>query len=199
MEKEQHSISITPSLMLEYLYCPRFIFYMKVLEIPQNEETRFKVTEGRIVHTHKALTNQDYKRKKLGVIKKESEQKLYSETYHIHGKVDEVLFLDDGTAAPLDYKYALFKKKIYTTYKIQSVMYGLLIKGAYNIPVNRGFIVYTRSKNHLEQIDIGEKDFTRVQRNIEAILNIIQNNRYPGATSYKNRCLDCCYRNICSK
>lgn len=172
---------------------------MKVLEIPQNEDSRFKVTEGRTVHTFKALTNKDYKRKKLGVINKLSEQELYSEKYHIHGKVDEILFLDDKTAAPLDYKYAQFKNKIYKTYKIQSIMYGLLIKGAFEIPVNRGFIIYTRSKNHLEQIDFKEKDFKQVQKNIEEIMTIIETNKYPKATSYKSRCLDCCYKNICIK
>lgn len=92
--------SITPSLVLEYLYCPRFIYFMQVLQIRQNEESRYKVMEGREIHKNKALTNIDYKRKKIGVTGKEVEQELAAKRCPIHGIVDELLFLDDGTAAP---------------------------------------------------------------------------------------------------
>ena len=41
-------LSITPSIVIEYLYCPRFIYFMKILNISQNEDRRFKVTKGRV-------------------------------------------------------------------------------------------------------------------------------------------------------
>lgn len=44
---------ITPSDMIEFLYCRRFIYYMKCLSIPQFEENRFKVQKGREVHEKK--------------------------------------------------------------------------------------------------------------------------------------------------
>ena len=44
---------ITPSDMIEFLYCKRFIYYMKGLAIPQFEENRFKVQKGREVHSKK--------------------------------------------------------------------------------------------------------------------------------------------------
>ena len=150
----QVKFSITPSIVLEYLYCPRFIYFMEVLGIPQNEETRYKVMEGRNIHRIKALTNVDYKRKKLNVIKKEVNQEMYSVKYQIHGKVDEILFMEDGSASPLDYKYALYKDKIYRTYKIQSAMYALMIMDNYNVKVTKGYLVYTRSKNHLVEISL---------------------------------------------
>ena len=80
-------LSITPSIVIEYLYCPRFIYFMKILNIPQNEDRRFKVTKGREVHKFKELTNVDYLRKKLNVIKKWKEEELYSDKYSIHGKI----------------------------------------------------------------------------------------------------------------
>ena len=52
---------------------------MKILNIPQNEDRRFKVTKGREVHKFKELTNVDYLRKKLNVIKKWKEEELYSD------------------------------------------------------------------------------------------------------------------------
>ena len=48
-------LSITPSIVIEYLYCPRFIYFMKILNISQNEDRRFKVTKGREVHKFKEI------------------------------------------------------------------------------------------------------------------------------------------------
>ena len=93
---------ITISDVLEYLFCPRFIYYMHCLDIPQHEESRFKVMEGREVHEKKLITNPDYLRKKLGVVKKEMNVFVASKQHHIKGIIDEVLILDDGTAAPFD-------------------------------------------------------------------------------------------------
>ena len=92
---------ITISDVLEYLFCPRFIYYMHCLDIPQHEESRFKVMKGREVHEKKLITNPDYLRKKLGVVKKEMNVFVASKQHHIKGIIDEVLILDDGTAAPL--------------------------------------------------------------------------------------------------
>ena len=189
--------SITPSIMLEYLYCPRFIYFMNVLQIKQNEETRFKVKKGREIHQYRALTNKDYLRAKIGVVKKEIEQSLYSNTNSIHGKVDEVLFLNDGSAAPLDYKFAQYKDKIFSTYKTQLVMYGIMIEENYSIKVSKAYIVYTRSKNKLIEIKIYENDYKKVKEYIKDILKIINLNFFPKGTKAKSKCIDCCYKNIC--
>ncbi len=190
-------ISITPSIIIEYLYCPRFIYFMKVLDIDQNEESRFKVQKGREIHKYKALTNKDYLRKKINVIKKETEQELYSRKYSLHGKVDEILFFENNEAAPLDYKYAEYKDKVFGTYRIQSTAYGLLIKENYGVNVNKGFLVYTRSKNKLIEIEINEKEYDEVKEHINNILEIIDTNFFPKKTRVSSRCMDCCYKNIC--
>jgi len=191
--------SITPSLLIEYLYCPRFIYFMEVLKIKQNEEMRFKVQKGRKIHSSKKLTNADYKRKKIGVTEKFVEQELSSKKYGIHGKVDEILFLEDGTASPLDYKFAEYKGRIFKTYKFQSIMYGLLIQDNYDKIVNKGYIVYIRSKNKIIDIEFKESDINKMKKMIYNMRNILENNYFPRSTSTKKRCLDCCYRNICIK
>jgi len=62
---------ITISDVLEYLFCPRFTYFMYCLDIPQHEEKRFKVLKGRDVHETRRMTNAEYVRKKLNCIKKE--------------------------------------------------------------------------------------------------------------------------------
>ncbi|OQX06467.1 MAG: CRISPR-associated protein Cas4, partial [Desulfobacteraceae bacterium IS3] len=44
------NILLTPSEIIEYFYCPRFIYFIFSLGIDQHEEKRFKVLMGREVH-----------------------------------------------------------------------------------------------------------------------------------------------------
>lgn len=194
-----NGISITPSEVIEYLYCPRFIYFMSYLKIPQHEKNRFKVIMGREAHRTKASINKKYLRKSIGVKEKLLEQKLYSDKYKIHGIVDEVLFLDDGTAASLDYKFAKYKDRTFSTHKYQAVMYSMLIEDNYDISVERAFIVYVRSKSLLKQINIDKKMYKEIQVIADEIISIIERGYYPKRTRYKRRCPDCTYRNICIK
>ncbi len=99
--------------------------------------------------------------------------------------------------APLDYKFAEYKERNFKTYVTQSLCYGLLIKENYGKEVNKGYIVYTRSKNKLVELEFTEKDVDELKSNIDDILSIIQKGVYPKGTKYKARCVDCTYRNIC--
>lgn len=195
-EDFQQSVPLTASHLLEYLFCPRFTYFEYVLDIPQQEGKRFKVLKGRKIHEKVRRTNPDYLRKKLGVTRKKTDVYL-SGPPGIRGIVDEILFLQDGTAAPLDYKYAEYKKTIYKTHKFQLVFYGRLISHNYGIPVNRGYVVYTRSKNRLEEVPITKKDYKKLDSILLGLLSIIEDCRYPKPTSSKRRCADCCYRNLC--
>ena len=190
-------ISITPSEVVEYLFCPRFVFFMNCLCIPQHEEKRYKVLKGRELHEERQKINRDYLRKKISCERKEMLVYLSSSRYHLRGEVDEVLHLADGTMAPLDYKFAEYRDTIYRTHKIQSVLYALLIKDNYGREVKRGYICYLRSKYLLKEIDFADKDFEQAQKVIEDILKIIQSGFYPKRTKSLVRCVDCCYRNIC--
>jgi len=156
------------------------------------------VEAGRKIHEKISKTTSDYLRKKLGVKDKKSDVYLSGHS-GIRGIVDEILFLDNGTAAPLDYKYAQYKEKLFKTYHLQLVFYAQLIKDNFNVPVNRGFIVYTRSKNKLIEVPICDKDFFELDKIIQELLLIIQKCHYPKPTRSKLRCPDCCYRNICER
>ena len=54
---ESVEISITISEVMEYLFCPRFIYFMNCLNIPQYEEKRYKVIMGREIHHEKKFIN----------------------------------------------------------------------------------------------------------------------------------------------
>ena len=189
--------SITPSHIIEYLYCPRFTYFEYVLRIPQYEDRHYKVGKGREIHEQKAQQNIAYLRRKLGVREKYQNQYLTNDL--LRGEVDEVLWLSDDSMAPLDYKFAQYKDKIFLTYKTQLYCYAWLIESNFQKPVRKGFLVYTRSKNKLVEIPIDQAHVAEVQRAADSIQEIMVQNRFPKATKYKRRCLTCTYRNICIK
>jgi CRISPR-associated exonuclease Cas4 len=193
----REEIFITPSDVIEYLYCPRFIYFMKCLDIPQHEDERYKVIKGREVHDEKATINREYLRKKLGCVAKDISVYLTSSVLHLRGEVDEVLSFQDGTLAPLDYKFAEYKDWVFQTHKYQSALYALLITENYGKLVNRGYVCYVRSKNFIKEISFCNADFEKAKNLVREILDIISKGYYPKKRSSLAHCINCCYKNIC--
>lgn len=190
-------ISFYPSQIIEYLYCPRYTYFEYVLCIPQNEDKFYKVLRGRELHDEKLERNKDYLRKKIGAKEKWLDQYLGQK--NLRGKVDEVLKLEDGSYAPLDYKFVEWKEKVYETYKQQLACYAVLIEENFPGYVHKGFLVYTRSKNKLVEVEITSSDKESIKKSMDEMIQIIEGNRFPKATSFKKRCVNCTYRNICIK
>lgn len=188
---------ITPSEIIEHLFCPRYTYFMNCLNIPQHEELRYKVLKGRELHERREKTNVDYLRKRLGCVNKEISVYVASKKLGVRGIIDEVLYLSDGTLAPLDYKYAEYNDFVFRTHRIQSTVYALLIMENYKKNVSKGFICYTRGNNKIKEIIYTEKDFNFAKEIISEIFDIIMKGYFPKKTSWPNRCIDCCYRNIC--
>lgn len=194
---ENDSFSITPSTVIEFLFCPRFIYFMNVLDIPQFEEYNFKVMLGRMVHTEKLNVNKDYLRKKIGAKAKYFD--VYMSNNFLRGKVDEVIELKDGTFAPLDYKFAEYKDVVYKPLMYQLFCYAVLIEDNFNVKVNKGFLVFTRSNNKLIEVNIPQESKNIIYDSCKDILNIIENNIFPKVKVNKTKCTNCIYRNICVK
>lgn len=190
---------ITPSEVIEYIYCPRFTYFLNCLDISQNEHLRYKVLKGREIHEKREKTNTDYLRKRIGCVKKELSVYLASKKYRVRGVIDEVLFLQDGTLAPLDYKFTEYAEFTFKTHKIQSTLYAMLIKENYNADVKKGFICYVKNGNTLKEIIYNNRDFSEAIEIIEEIFRIIEKGYFPKRTKFDVRCVDCCYRNICPK
>ncbi len=188
---------LTPSEVIQHIYCPRFTWFMNVQHIAQHEDSRYKVLKGREVHQQRETQNKDYLRRKIGVVKKETAVYLASPRLRIRGIVDEVLWLKDDTLAPLDYKYTEVRETAFKTHRIQIILYALLIQEVYQAPVTRGYVAYIRGGNKLLEVPVGEPDKAEVTAVIDEIFTVIATGRLPRRTPHRNRCLDCCYKNIC--
>ncbi|WP_300857708.1 CRISPR-associated protein Cas4 [uncultured Clostridium sp.] len=187
---------VTPSDIIEFLYCPRFTYYMRCLDIRQYEEKRFKVQIGREKHIKKSNSSVSYVRKRIGGVSKEQEKYLISKVYKLKGIVDELYLFNDGSYAPLDYKFAEYKDKDFETYKIQMALYSLMIEDIYSVKVKKFFLVYLRSKNLIKEQEFDDKLRKKCKKYIEDYSKVISG-YYPKATSSKMRCVDCCYRKLC--
>ena len=188
---------VTPSEVIEHIYCPRFTYFMQVLNIPQFEDRRYKVLKGREVHKRREQDNRSYLRKRLGVVRRDHDVYLASPTLGVRGVVDEVLTLEDGTLAPLDYKYTPYRERAFQTHQVQVVLYGLLVREVYDKPVDRGFVAYIRGGNQVVTVPIDDEKAKKVRAVVQEILSVVQTGRLPKRTSQRAKCADCCYKNIC--
>ncbi len=196
-EDTEQTAMITPSEVIEHIYCARFTWFMQVQQIPQFEDRRFKVLKGREVHRRRETENKQYLRRKIGVEKKASEVYLASPALRVRGIVDEILWLKDGTMAPLDYKFTEPREAVFKTHRTQITLYALLIQETYAEPVDKGYVAYIRGAGKLLEVPITDEAEIMVMQHIDEIFAIIRTGRLPRKTPYAVRCRDCCYRNIC--
>lgn len=188
---------LTPSEVIEHIYCPRFTWFMNVQKIPQHEDTRFKVLKGREVHRRRATENRNYLRRKIGAVRREIDVYLASPELRLRGIVDEVLWLKDGTMASLDYKYTESRDHVFKTHETQITIYSMLIEAVYQQPVNRGYVAYVRDGNQLLEVPITTESKENVRCIVEQIFAIIRSCKLPARATSRLRCEDCCYKNIC--
>ena len=191
------TLMITPSEVIEHVYCPRFTYFMNCLNIPQHEELRYKVRKGRELHSKKEIHNKTYLRKKIGCVKKEIGVYLASPLLHVRGIVDEVLHFADGSVSPLDYKLTEYRDFLFRTHKIQSTLYAMLISEIYRTEVRRGFVCYMKKGSRLEEIEYRKHDFKNTEKLLSEIFSVIERGFFPKKSSRSSRCADCCYKNIC--
>jgi CRISPR-associated exonuclease Cas4 len=196
MDLDFHDLLLTPSDILEHLFCGRFTYFERHLALPEFQERREKVRRGRALHQVREATNRAYLRKRLGVVDKRIDVSLASPRHHLRGRLDELLFFADGSAGPLDYKFARDPGRVYATLRLQSAIYALLIHETFGIPVRRGYIVYTRSQNRVVELTYDPSDFQRIGRTVREIVSVITRGHLPRRAP-ASHCADCCYRLIC--
>ena len=166
-------LKITPSELLEYHFCPRFIYFMNVIKIPQYEERRYLVQKGIMVHQDRQKRNKEYLWKKIGVVRRISDVYLESETYHLRGLVDEAVTLSGGSMAPVDYKYSEYREQAFRPHKTQILCYCMLVEEVYQKPVYNGYIFYIAGGSRHLSIPYNVVEKNSILRDIETILSII--------------------------
>lgn len=167
--------AITATDLVEYSFCPRFLYFERFLIIPEYQEKRFKVQKGREVHQQRQRINPRYLRRRVNCEQRMFAVRLYAEEGLMSGEVDEVLLLKGGSAAPLDYKWAEWKGKIFPSHLLQLAFYSRLIEENYHCSVSFGMLVYVRSKHKLVVVTLLPEHYEQLESAMYAIQQITSN------------------------
>ena len=187
---------ITAADLMNYEYCPRIVYFTRVLKLPQTKSAKqkkglekdfsFKKDTNRNKIVNKKNTNEPKLKKKYGIS---------LETEEFATKVDCLMINEEKKEAyPLQLKYA--KKPncgFYRTQKIQLLFEAMLTEKVLGYRVPYGYIKCELSGDLVKvNLENREKLFDVIKK----VKDIIKNEIYPEATRYKKRLVDNCYRRI---
>lgn len=186
---------ITAADLMNYEYCPKIVYFTRVLKLPQTKSAKQKKGLEKDFSFKK-----DTKRNKI--IKGKSYNPHLTRKYNVSLETDEFatkidcLLINEKLreAYPLQLKYSKKPKCIfYRTQKLQLMFEAFLIERVLGYKVPYGYIKYVLSG---DLIKIKLKNKQELLDTIKKVKFIIKNEVCPPATKYKKRIVDNCFRRI---
>jgi len=183
---------ITAVEVKRYAYCPRIVFITHVLHY---EEPMSEAMEAGLEHHDESTIAPLIARLKASRILRSVE--LWSGELGIAGKPDYLIVTRMGEYVPVEVKWAVSENgRIRWDHKLQLSAYALLVDENFRTTVKRGYVYYLRDKRVVElKVDDSLKKMTR--KVIESIHRMILEERDPGVTVRRARCLSCGYKAYC--
>lgn len=181
---------------MNHEYCKRINFYRHVLQIPQfTTKKEYKGREKYQEFEKKSKRNKIVK--EFPNFPKLFDVELKSEKLNILTIVDCIILnKEKGEAYPLQVKYSYKPNKLYRSQKLQLALESILIEDQLHLKVPFGFIKFLKS-NDIVKIPISDKLRNEFWKSLNEIEEIIRTERFPEPTTYRRRCIDCCYRMKC--
>jgi len=165
--------------IVQYFYCPRKIYYLKVLGMPF--KARRKMDLGR--------TEDEREEDRLGERKSvygfphsqvtEVIHNLYLEdnSLGMAGQLDTLIRLQSGELIPVDSKYTE-EVRVQRHYRKQLVAYSLLVESKYRTKVNRGIIYFSKQKEPVI-VDLVEGEKSALLNDLDRIRRILKGELLP--------------------
>src|SRR3989344_8252121 len=186
---------ITAADLMNYAYCPRIVYFTRVINLPQTKSAKQKkglekdFSFKKDTNRNKVIKGKSYD---SNLIKKYN---ISLQTEEYATKVDCLLINERlKEAYPLQLKYS--KKPrcgFYRTQRIQLMFEAMLTEKVLGYRVPYGYIKYELSGDLVKvNLENREKLFDVIKK----VKDIIKNEIYPEATRYKKRLVDNCYRRI---
>ncbi|MFQ5852846.1 MAG: CRISPR-associated protein Cas4 [Candidatus Binatia bacterium] len=186
-------ISLRVNDIKQYSYCPRIVFYqysMPVEKKPTWKMERGKIEEEEIDRLEKRRKLSAYK---LAEGKRQFHVWLSSKELGLTGKLDLLVDSPEGLF-PVDFKFTAGSP--YKNHVFQLCGYALLLEDRYKRSVNKGF-VYLIPKNDAIVFDLTAELKAEAMSVLDEIRGMIKREQMPPPTMFRNRCIDCEYRNFC--
>jgi len=184
---------ITAADIMNYEYCPRIVYFTRVLKLPQTKSAKQKkglekdFSFKKDTNRNKIIKGSPYNPKLRRVYN------VSLETNEFATKADCLIINDElKEVYPLQLKYS--KKPscaYYRTQMLQLMFEAMLIEKVIKYKVPYGYVKYELS-NDLVKVPLSDKQ--ELYEIIEKVKNIIKSEIFPPATKYKKRLIDNCYR-----
>jgi len=188
--------TITVFDIVQYHYCPRKVYFLRVMEVPA--PIRRKMAYGSEVHGKERRRMMErkliYGFDRDKVDKAMQNLQMESETVGLRGKVDVVLRLKGGEIVPIDTKYT-DQVIVHRQYRKQLHAYALLLDHHFKTNVKRGIIYFSKQREP-RIIDISHEDKQGILRDIAEIRRLIANEAIPRAVS-SEKCSYCEVKKYC--
>lgn len=184
---------ITAADLMNYEYCPRIVYFTRVLKLPQTKSAKQKKGLEKDFSFKKDTTRNKIIKGKSYNPKLVRRYNISLETEEYATKVDCLLINERKKEAyPLQLKYSKKPKCLfYRTQKLQLMFEAMLIEKILGYKVPYGYVKYGLSGD-LVRINLENKKL--LFETIEKIKYIIEKEIYPPTTKYKKRLVDNCYR-----
>jgi len=195
---EEEPELITATDVKQYHFCPRIIYFTKVLGV--EERTTESEKEGKNAHIE--FHRKEKRRttllggKTLKVEQKWTALRLKSEKLGVEGMVDMVVKTPEGYAV-IEYKMTSMPKRIMPGHLYQAATYAMLVEEAFRTIVRKIYVYYEKSRRFIE-IPRTESIRRHVVWTIGRIRDIIEKEKLPPAKTSR-KCKSCGYRWICKE
>lgn len=177
---------IDVSDIVQYLYCPRKLYFIKVMGIKISKP---KMDVGKEIHEN---VLESLKRRKIeGEII--SNVYLESSKYNLKGCVDAIIRKGEEYI-PVDVKFSRFRSLFYQ-WKMQLVAYSVLVEENFGCKVRKAYIYLTEGKDWIE-VEIMPEDREALIKIIRKVEEIISEEKYPQVSKSK-KCNYCEVSKFC--
>ncbi|MCS7127595.1 MAG: CRISPR-associated protein Cas4 [Thaumarchaeota archaeon] len=189
MSEDEHPL-IPVSLIRQFYYCPRIVYFSQVLGL--REMTTELMKAGKEEHAKEEDRDSRRKRVQLGG-ERYHRLHLRSERLGLEGVVDMVI--ENKGLVVVERKYAERPRRPLKGHYYQVVAYAMLVESECGRPVRKGRIVYLKSRASIE-FEITDEMRRHVLWAVKRIKEIVEEEVIP-PYSPRPGCRTCGYRSVC--
>lgn len=184
---------ITISLLKQYAYCPRIVYYETCT--PGIRPTTYKMQAGAEAHEYerKRAARRTLTAYQVPEGERHFDVRIFSQSLKMTGIVDEVV-LTPTEAIVVDYKMT---KWMGDNHLIQIGAYAMLVEEVFQLPVHRGFI-YLMNVRKFESTLIDATVRNSVMETLKNVQHIRLSEYMPPPTEERNKCENCEFRRFCN-
>ncbi|WP_158222316.1 CRISPR-associated protein Cas4 [Tamilnaduibacter salinus] len=182
------------SLLRQYRYCPRVVYFRELLGIPGDEP--LWVSQGKQYHEKQRRLSSRRQLSRFGLTHADMafEKMLRSESIGLQGRPDLVLVGSDELVV-VEFKASL--RKIKSGHKLQLAAYAMLAELHWQRPCVRGYFL-TEDDLKPKQINMGSELRDAVLETRQRIEDLYALQRMPDSSASESQCGHCEYLARCN-